>query len=125
MNKIEGNLEALESLLEISRLKVIAGDKVFFVLLLEQNLKDFIHKPITLGFKENNVLIARQIKGAQNVFTSSILAIEEDELFMRLSLECKEANEGKIYALVPKNKELRRLKEVDWCVLESEIMVIF
>lgn len=125
LNKIEGNLVALDSLLEISRLKVVAGDKVFFVLLLEQSLKDFMQKPLTLSFKENNILVAKKIQGAQNVFRSSVLKIEEDTLFMRLSLECKEAKDGKIHALVPKNEELRELKEVDWCVLESEIMVIF
>lgn len=128
LNKIFGVLKAFVSQGGISRLEVEAEEFVFFVLLLEDctSLKNYLHKDICIGFKESNVVVASRIEGVSNTFEAKILSFENDHLFMRLSLECKAAENGDIKILTSYEcgKNLIRSEKVFWHILESEIMVL-
>lgn len=128
LNKIRGILRDFVSQGGISRLEVECGEFVFFVLLLEDSisLRNYLHKGICIGFKESNVVVASRIEGVSNAFEAKILSFESDNLFMRLLLECKAAENGQISVLASYEcaKNLTKSKKVFWHILESEIMVL-
>ncbi|MDE5602371.1 MAG: molybdate ABC transporter, partial [Helicobacter sp.] len=90
------------------------------------SLQNYLHKDICIGFKESNVVVASRIDGVSNTFEANILSFENDNLFMRLLLECKAAENDYIKVLTSYEcgSNLARNQKVFWHILESEIMIL-
>ncbi|MBD5165406.1 molybdate ABC transporter [Helicobacter sp.] len=99
------------------------------VLLLEDSsfVSNMLCAPLSLGFKENNIVVATKLEGACNTFKAEILNLAEDNLFARLTLACAWAEGGKINALCAldfvKNNHLQLGDFVFWHIPENEIML--
>lgn len=149
MNKLSGILEHCVEQKGISRLFVRCWDSIsgqalgqaqekaqdvesqyrISVLLLEDSsfVSNMLYRPLHLGFKENNIVVATRLEGTCNTFRAEILNLAEDNLFARLTLACKWAEGGKINALCGlefvKSNGLHSGDFVFWHIPENEIML--
>lgn len=127
MNQLTGILQSFESQGEIIRLEVLCQKETLYLLLLEEkeNITPLLQKPITLGFKENNVILGFNLRGPRNCFCGHIKKIQNDKLFSHITLWCEDL--GVIIAALVFRDFANTLKigdRLEWCVLESEIMLL-
>ena len=105
-----------------------SGEQIFYLLLLEELAQDSLEKSLEIAFKETNIILALELKGANNTFQSKILKIQSDLLFARLFLEFLPSKNGVIEALVDLDFLSKNRLEVGnfvfWHIPESEIMLL-
>lgn len=120
MNRIIGIVKECKQLDEISRLTIDVNGLLIKAILLD---KKCVGDKVELAFKENNVLIAKDIKCATNVFSAKIINITKDSLFADLLLE---SNNFTINAIIDINlaDSFEVGNNVVWNILESEIMIM-
>ncbi len=128
LNNICGILKEIHSHNGISRLVLQSGEQIFYLLLLEELAQDSLEKSLEIAFKETNIILALELKGANNTFQSKILKIQSDLLFARLFLEFLPSKNGVIEALVDLDFLSKNRLEVGnfvfWHIPESEIMLL-
>ena len=136
LNKIKGILRSYTEQDSILRLRVCLCNQattaqMLDVLLLEDSasLKPLLHQTITLGFKENHVVLGLKLEGLHNVFDAEILQIEVDTLFARLTLKTFLQAEDfqPITALCPlgfiAQNALKNRDCIQWHIPENSIML--
>lgn len=102
-----------------------------FVLLLEDSafVSHLLHQPLQLGFKENNIIVATELKGIHNTFRAEILKITQDSILARLTLASNYAENGTIDVLCAldfvEQNGLKVGDSVFWHIPENEIMLFF
>ncbi|MDA3967052.1 MULTISPECIES: hypothetical protein [Helicobacter] len=118
MNKIQAKVIDSKTSGDISRIIANANGLIFSIILLESRK---IGDIITLAFKESNILVARNIQGANNIFVANVESCEQDSMFLKLKLK---SNNLQIEAITNIDSNFKEGEKVVWHILESEIMII-
>ena len=105
----------------------LSSNECVQILLLEESefAEKLLEKPLEIGFKESNLVVATSLKGSQNTFSAEILGITQDTLFARISLKsafCEPINALCPLAFIEENA-LKVGDCIDWHIPENEIMV--
>ena len=118
LNKIQAKVIDSKTSGDISRIIANANGLIFSIILLESRK---IGDIITLAFKESNILVARNIQGANNIFVANVESCEQDSMFLKLKLK---SNNLQIEAITNIDSNFKEGEKVVWHILESEIMII-
>ncbi|WP_310439993.1 hypothetical protein [Sulfuricurvum sp.] len=125
MNILPATLTAITASEHLSILTVAVGEDNFHLLLAEQ-CHDEIGTPLTLAFKETEVILSKELSSSTaNVHRATVQKIEQGLVLSQITLAYHEMN---LVALVPtltfNTLTIRNDDEVCWMVQPSEISLL-
>ncbi|HZF70031.1 hypothetical protein [Sulfuricurvum sp.] len=127
MNILKASITSVTSSEHLSCLGVAVGEDTFYLLLAEaSNEKNLLNTPVTLAFKETEVILSDTLSAATaNMQRASVQTIERGIILSQVTLTYHETT---IMALVPtltfNTLSIREGDEVCWMVQPSEISLL-
>ncbi|HEX5624235.1 MAG TPA: hypothetical protein VFX57_07335 [Sulfuricurvum sp.] len=127
MNTLNATIIAVTSSEHLSLLSVSVGDDSFHLLLAEaSNAEDLLHTPVTLAFKETEVILSKVfIPTTANLLQGTIHEIKKGIVLSEVILNYQEST---ITALVPTVTfdplEIQQGDTVSWMISPSEISLL-
>jgi len=126
MNTLQATSSGIASSGHISSIRVSVGSDEFYLLLAEHTDDLMFNHPVTLAFKETEVILAKGVVASSaNVQGASVKMIEKGDILSQITLTY---HDTVIKALIPtltfEALDIREGDDVHWIVQPSEISLL-